>query len=138
MTLASVCTAMDYVGLLTHTCTVQHPTAVGTDSGNLPISDYITDTDTDVACWPDPIKSSDVIAIGGDIVSADFRLFLKRSTTIAKGDRITDIKNSAGVSIAVSKDRTGTDVEAVFSVLGRPDDAAAAEHHTEVLIKGIQ
>jgi len=138
MTLASVVAAVDYVGLLTHTCTVQHKTHVGTDSGNIPIYDYITDTDTDVACRPDPIKSTDVVAIGGEIVSADFRLFLESSTSLVKDDRITDLKNSAGVSIAVSQDRTGTDVEAVFSVLGRPDDAAAAEHHTEVLIKGIQ
>ena len=138
MTLASVVAAVDYIELLTHTCTIQHPTQVGTDSGNKPIYDHITDTDTDVACRPDPIKSSDVIAIGGEIVSADFRLFLESSVTLAKSDRITDIKNSAGVSIAVSQDRTGADIEAVFSVLGRPDDAAAAEHHIEVLIKGVQ
>lgn len=138
MTLASVVAAMDYVGLLTHTCTVQHPTAVGTDSGNIPIYDYISDTDPSVACRPDPIKSSDVVAVAGEIVSADFRLFLLSSQSISKDDRITDLKNSAGVSIAVSPDRTATDVEAVFSVVGRPDDAAAQEHHTEVLIKGIQ
>ena len=138
MTLASAIAAIDYVGLLTHTCTVQHKTGVGTDSGNIPIYDYITDTDPGVICRPDPIKSTDVVAIGGEIVSADFRLFLESSQSISKDDRITDLKNSVGVSIAVSQDRTDTDVESVFSVLGRPDDAAAQEHHTEVLIKGIQ
>ena len=76
MTLASAIAAIDYVGLLTHTCTVQHKTGVGTDSGNIPIYDYITDTDPGVICRPDPIKSTDVVAIGGEIVSADFRLFL--------------------------------------------------------------
>lgn len=138
MTLASVCAAMDYIGLLTHTCTVQHPTMVGTDSGNIPIYDYVTDTDTGVACRPDPVKSTDVVSVGSEIVAADFRLFLEASVTIAKADRITDLKNSAGVSIAVSQNRVAADVEAVFSVLGRPDDGGAAEHHTEVLIKGVQ
>ena len=138
MSLASVIAAVDYIELLTHTCTIGHPTAVGTDSGNLPIYDYITDRDTGVACRPDPIKSSDVVAVNGEIVSADLRLFLESSTTISKSDRITDLKNSAGVSIAVSQNRVDADVEAVFSVIGRPDDAAAQEHHAEVLIKGIQ
>ncbi|MBW2308520.1 MAG: hypothetical protein JRG73_16460 [Deltaproteobacteria bacterium] len=137
MTLATVVESTDYVGLLTHTCTVQHKTAVGTDRGGLPIYDYITDTEPGVPCRPDPIKSTDVVAVAGEIVSADFRLFLLKTQSISKDDRITDIKNSAGESIAVSQDRTDTDVEAVFSVIGRPDDAGAQEHHMEVLIKGV-
>jgi len=126
MSLASVVAATDYVELLTHTCTVQRPTATATDEGGHRIVDYTVDVDTLVVCRPDPIKSGDLIDIGGHLVQADYRLFLLYDQATNLKDRITDIVDSDGVMVA------GT-----FEVLGKPDNAGAQGHHKEVLIRAV-
>ena len=126
MTLSAYLATVDYVGLLTHTCTVGRKTATGTSDGGQKTYEWATDVDLLVVCRPDPIKSSDLIAISGMLVSADYRLFLLESQAIGINDRITVVLDADGVS-----------VPGVFKVLGKPDDAAAQGHHKEVLIATV-
>ena len=126
MTLASAVAAIDYVSLLTHTCTIGRPTVAGTTDGGDDDLEWTTDVDLLVVCRPDPIKSSDLVAISGQLVNADYRLFLLASQAIGLNDQITDILDADGVSVP------GT-----FEALGKPDDAAAQGHHKEVLIRAV-
>ncbi len=123
MTLASAVVAIDYVELLTHTCTVGRPTVTGTDDGGNDIENWTDDQDLLVVCRPDPIKSTDLVSISGELVSADYRHFLLFAQDIAVRNRISTILDS-----------DGTPVPGIFEVLGKPDDAAAQGHHKEVLI----
>ncbi len=126
MTLASAIAAIDYVELLTHTCTIGRPTVAGETDGGDDRLEYTTDTDTGVICRPDPVKSSDLVAISGRLVNADYRLFLLESQAIGINDRITVMLDADGVS-----------VPGVFEAMGKPDDAAAQGHHKEVLIQAV-
>lgn len=126
MTLATAIAAIDYVALLTHTCTVGRPTVAGTTDGGDDELEWVSDVDLLVVCRPDPIKSGDLVAVGGRMVNADYRLFLLESQAIGLNDQMTVILDADGVS-----------VPGVFGVLGKPDDAAAQGHHKEVLIQAV-
>lgn len=126
MTLASAVEAIDYVALLTHTCTIGRPTEIGRTRGNKPEYDYTLDTDTGVVCRPDPLKSDELVAISGHLVSADYRHFLLEAQAIGVNDRIFNILDADGVSVS-----------GMFEAIGKPDDAAAQGHHKEVLIRAV-
>jgi len=130
MTLSAVIAATDYVDLLTHTCTVGRPTQTGTDDGNMPTYDWTTDQDLLVVCRPDPPagRSSDtgLVSISGELVKADYRLYLLHAQDITVSSRVSAILDSDGVS-----------VPGVFEVLGKPDDAGAQGHHKEMLIRAV-
>ena len=144
MSLASAIAAIDYIGLLTWTCTIQHPTRTGTDSGGQPIYDYTTDVDTDVMCRPTTggpegqkgLTTASMDA-GEHVVIADLMMFLKIGQTISKTDRVTCLVSADGLHGYTSKDATGEDLDTVYDVVGNPSDAAGQGHHREVLLKGV-
>ena len=130
MTLSAVIAATDYVDLLTHTCTVGRPTQTGTDDGNMPVRNWTTDADLLVACRPDPPagRTTDpgLVSVSGELVKADYRLYLLHGQSITVSCQVYDILDGDGVS-----------VPGVFEVLGKPDDAGAQGHHKEVLIRAV-
>ena len=98
MSMATAAAAIDYISLLTDTCTIRRYTA-GTEGSHGMTGDIWRNFATSVACRYDPSASGEV-ALGQEMVVRDAVLFLLVGQDITEKDRVRTIARDGTTLVA--------------------------------------
>lgn len=127
MSMATAAAVIDYVGLLTDTCTIRRFTDTGVkDDLGRPVVTW-ADLATLVDCRLDTGGGRE-ITIGKEVVIADFMLFLKPAEDITEKDRVrTVVRGGVTILAEDSTDEDGCEVRLV-------ETPGGLNHHKEVAL----
>jgi len=130
MSMATAAAAIDYVGLLTDTCTIRRYAEGAKDEFSGQTIKTWSDLATGVACRADDIlKSKYEITIGKQIVQADYLVFFAVDQDITEKDKVrTVVRDGVTIIAADSNDEDGIGVLLVQTPGG-------LNHHKEVYLQ---